>query len=169
MTDLFDYAAAHPNEFRAPAAGPVHEPCRPAASDLPPDVQRLVQVLADRRGADAAIPAPDLAELAGLFLDASPAARGTQVRHLLTAHLDCLPFPVVADASGFYRPATRDEASHYVANLLARSLGIVDRLAAVARSLARDPDPALRAAAPDQPAVDRLSAHLSALRRTLAS
>lgn len=168
MTDLFDYAAAHPDEFREAAAGPVHEPCRPAADALPLDLRRVVDILASRSGRDAAITAPDLADAAGLFPDAPPESRGTQLRHLITCHLDDLPFAVVAGDRGFFRPATAAEARRYLANLLARSVGNIDRLAAVVRSFARDPDPAIRAAAIDQVAVDRLLSHLSALSSSVA-
>lgn len=159
--DLFAYASEHPEEMLSPAASPVQTDCSSPARQLPDDAIRIVQVLSGRVGRANAITAPDLADAAGLFQDSPRQARGTQLRHLLTLHLDDLPWPVVADASGYYRPADYAEARHYVANLLARTAGILDRLAAFARLCNRADD--LRDVAEIQ-RIQRIQSHLSAVR-----
>ena len=134
--------------------------------EFPFELQPVIDELLHRRGRTAAITASSLARRANLFPDCSPAARGTKLRHLITQHLDALPFPIGATSTGFYRIASLEDARHYIANLLARDIGNLERLAAIVRSLCRSE---FRAAAIDQQAIDRAIAHLSFLSRTARS
>lgn len=123
--DLFTYAAT------AQAA------CSPTATPLPAEFRALCDVLRTHVGAESAITAWDLAQAAAINQDGTRGSRERMVRHLLSVHRASLPWPLVADSTGFYRPATADEAAHYDANLSSRIREIAIALSTTRRQLRR--------------------------------
>lgn len=119
-----------PQAPRTPAAAPVQPAC---SIPLPDDLLAIFRILETHQGAEAAITAPMIAWDAGLFMDASPANRGTRVRKLLEQYQDAWPWPICGDANGYYRAATAAELSHYCANLRSRVLCNLRRFATVRR------------------------------------
>jgi len=109
-----------------PACIPVAEAVRQACSAidpaLPADLVAIVRVLTDHVGEAAAIPAPEIADRAGLYQTLGRANRGTKVRHLLSITLDHLPWPLCGDSAGYYFAGTAAELTHYFANLRSREI-----------------------------------------------
>jgi hypothetical protein len=83
----------------------------------------LCDLLRDRIGSQNAVPLNDISDFIGL------SRRATE--RLIEFHLPDLPFCVVADTTGYYRPVSADEINHYRKTLLSR----IKRLAARYRSV----------------------------------
>lgn len=112
-----------------PFAAPLPRACDAPADRLPPDCWRLVQVLDTHVGQAAAITAWELAQAAGIHPDGTRGSRERRVRQLIEQHLHRFPWPLCADATGYYRPETADEATHYHRNLYGRLRSIALRIA----------------------------------------
>ena len=88
----------------------------------------IVNVLREQRGEKNGVTIDQLTRRAGL-----PGRRQTE--QLLELHLDKFPFAVCSASSGYFRPQTPDELTHYWNSLhsrlccLARRLGTVRKLA----------------------------------------
>ena len=143
--DLWQFAE---QESRKALAAAAHKAC-----NLPAEVQAILRVLESRRGRVCAITAAAIARAVGL-------QDGTKVRQYLELHFADLPWPVVADAAGYYRPADADDSAHYARNLRSRALCILRRLYGHAR-LAPLEHPAADVPAPA--AVDQVIRHLEAV------
>ena len=101
-----------------------------------------------------------VATAAGILPDSSREVRRTRVRTLLADHFEALPFLVVADTRGYFRPANYEEARHYIANLISRSDNILVRLESFLLHLRRTP---WRTYSPDPRQIDSVRKHLSSL------
>ena len=111
--DLFAYAEQHPD----------------TAAEMPAEAERIFAVIARHLGAESAITAPDIAEVAGLWTEMKPANRGTKIRKILEQHQEAWPFPICGDSEGYYVAITAEELSHYCANLRSRALCCLTRFA----------------------------------------
>lgn len=119
------------------AAPPVQPPCNTDALPPPPEFDRVVQVLSSHLGAHSAITAYGIAEHALINPAGTRGSRERHVRELLEIHLEHLPWPLVADANGFYRPLTSEELQHYWANLHSRAMCLFIRLRTLRRLATR--------------------------------
>lgn len=132
----------------------------PDTSALPAEVWAILAVLDKRIGGDQAMDAAEIATAAGIMPDSSREVRRTRVRTLLADHFEALPYLIVADTRGYYRPATYDEARHYIANLVSRSDNILVRLESFLQQLHRTP---WRTYTPDPRQINSVRKHLSTL------
>ena len=126
MMDLFDYAEQHLCNVAAPVP---HITCQTPANLLPDDLQRIVSLLSNCIGSGQGITASEIARRLNIRQDSGSAAAGTYVRSLLSRHFRDLPFTICASpASGYFRPATSDELTHYRRDLHSRAREILTRL-----------------------------------------
>jgi len=110
--------------------------CTATALDLPPAFRAIVGVLENRIGQARAITALEIAAAAGIHPDGTDGSRARRVRQLLEVHFEDLPWPLCADATGYYRPADADELTHYDHNLYGRLISIALRISTL-RKLAK--------------------------------
>ena len=99
-----------------------HNPCT-LPTDPPPEALRIAQVLASHTGRDAAITAPEIARVAGLWPNLSDADRGTKVRALISVWYESMLQPrlvLVSNSDGFFHTADPADLSHYDRSLLSR-------------------------------------------------
>lgn len=125
MMDLFDWALEND---RNPAAPPPQNPCRRPADELPPEFHAIVQVLTDRRGQQHAITALQIARAARIHPNGTDGSRARRIRQTLEVHYSDLPWPICANAHGFYRPQCAQDLSRYHANLYGRARSILLRI-----------------------------------------
>jgi len=151
--DLFQYAAQ--DQSCKPLAPVRQEPC-----SQPAELLRILDVLRSRIGKDQAITAPEIAELANINPESPLPSRGGAVRKILELHFNELPWPLVADNTGYYRPATAEEVKHYVANLMSRTKCMLTRLCNFAVLLEQTEYHDL---CPDHNQITKVSKHLAAL------
>lgn len=124
--DLFEYARQQRRNAGAPQP---QNPCKVDAMP-PPEAFRIRDVLADRRGRERAITAPDIAAAAGLWPNNSRAGKGTRAREIITIWYEHLQIPghvLVAGGAGYYHTSDSDEAARYLATLRSRALNTLGR------------------------------------------
>ena|GEM_PF-5288845 len=126
--DLFAWA----DRKRVATLAP-QNPRRADAATLPPAFHQVSAVLDRHRGAARAIRAIDIARAIGMLPQGDEDSRRCAVRRIIRQHMDDFPWPVMADSSGFYVPATPDEVAHYDASLMSRIRKTGARLAAFRR------------------------------------
>jgi hypothetical protein len=95
----------------------------------------LCDLLRDRIGSQNAVPLNDISDFIGL------SRRATE--RLIEFHLPDLPFCVVADAGGYYRPSTPDEINHYRKTLLSRIKRLASRYRTITNLAIKDGWPKL--------------------------
>lgn len=115
--DLFAWGERRSREAIAP---PAQRPGKTPANQLPDDFLAVAETLRHRRGQASAITAWEIAKATGIKPDGSRGSRERYVRELLEKHFLDLPFLIVADRCGFYRPESADDVSHYHRNLRSR-------------------------------------------------
>ena len=142
-----------PDLFDAPITAP-------DTSALPAEVWAILAVIEPRIGGAQAIDAAEIATAAGIMPDSSREVRRTRVRTLLADHFEALPFLIVADTRGYYRPASFDEARHYIATLVSRTDSILVRLESCCHHLSRTN---WRTYSPSALKIDAIRKHLSSL------
>ena len=123
--DLFDWALEND---RKPAAPPPQNPCRRPADELPEEFHAIIRILAERHGQKRAITALQIARAAGIHPNGTDGSRARRIRQTLEVHYSDLPWPICADAQGFYRPENAEDLSHYHANLYGRARSILLRI-----------------------------------------
>lgn len=133
MDDLFTWSEKHAG---AAIAAPLQPRCTVPAAGLPSAFRAIVRVLEKRIGQELSITALQIAAAAGLYPDGTDGSRARRIRQLLEVHFDDLPWPLCADATGYYRPIDADELTHYDHNLYGRLHSIALRISTL-RKLAK--------------------------------